>query len=65
MDPLDQIMGTEDAARIWGLSQDHIKKLCRAGKCRARLIGKTWVLLKDQPNPSTRVEKTIRNESED
>lgn len=52
MNPLDQIMGTEEAAERWGLTQDHIKRLCRNGKVVARLIGKTWILAKEQPNPS-------------
>lgn len=50
--PLDDIMGTEEASRIWGLSQDHIKRLCRQGRIKARLIGKTWVIDRNQPNPS-------------
>jgi hypothetical protein len=51
--PLDDlIMGTEDAATTWGVSQDHIKRLCREGKCIAKQIGNTWVLLKEQQNPT-------------
>lgn len=52
MSPLTQIMGTEEAAERWQLSQDHIKRLCRDGKVIAVQIGKTWVLERDQPNPS-------------
>ncbi|SDD29019.1 Helix-turn-helix domain-containing protein [Paenibacillus sp. UNCCL117] len=48
------IMGTEQAAEMWGLSQDHIKKLCRQGKCVAVQIGKTWVIAKGQENPKSR-----------
>lgn len=51
MNPLDNIMGTEEAAKLWGLSQDHIKRLCREGKVKCIRIGKTWVLDKNQPNP--------------
>lgn len=51
MNPLDSIMGTEEASERWGLSQDHIKRLCKRGKVKAKLIGKTWILIKDQPNP--------------
>lgn len=51
--PLDDlIMGTEDAAAEWEISQDHVKRLCREGKCVSKLIGKTWVLLRNQPNPT-------------
>ncbi|MBP1991394.1 hypothetical protein [Paenibacillus eucommiae] len=45
------IMGTEEAAKEWDLSQDHVKKLCRLGKCHALQVGRTWILLKNQPNP--------------
>ncbi|MFB5678824.1 helix-turn-helix domain-containing protein [Paenibacillus terreus] len=48
---LNNIMGTEEAAEKWGLAQDYIKRLCREGKVSATLIGKTWVLDKNQPNP--------------
>lgn len=48
---LDEIMGTEEAAELWGFSQDHIKRLCREGKVLAKPVGKTWILVKDQPNP--------------
>lgn len=51
MNPLDQVMGTEEAAERWQLSQDHVKKLCREGKVKAKRIGNTWILLKNQPNP--------------
>ena len=51
MNPLEKIMGTEEAAELWQLSQDHIKRLCREGKVKAVRIGKTWVIDKDQPNP--------------
>lgn len=48
---LNGIMGTEEAAERWGLSQDHIKRLCRDGKVKCIRIGKTWVLDKNQPSP--------------
>jgi excisionase family DNA binding protein len=47
----DVIMGTEEAAELWGVTQDHIKKLCRLGKCDAIRIGKTWVLARKQDKP--------------
>ncbi|WP_144029309.1 helix-turn-helix domain-containing protein [Paenibacillus campinasensis] len=53
MNPLDHIMGTEDAAKLWSLSQDHIKRLCRDGKVKCIRIGKTWILDKNQPKPGT------------
>jgi len=48
---IERVMGTEEAAERWDLSQDHIKRLCRDGKVIAKRIGKTWVLERDQPNP--------------
>ena len=52
INPLDQIMGVQEAAQLWRLSADHVKTLCRQKKVIARNIGKTWIILKDQPNPS-------------
>lgn len=49
--PLDYIMGVEEAGEIWGLSPGYIKNLCAAGKIKAKKIGKTWVIDKTQPNP--------------
>lgn len=51
MDILDQIMGVDEAGRKWGLSPDHVKRLCRDEKVEAVKIGKTWILKKDQENP--------------
>lgn len=56
MNLLDQIMGVQEASEIWGLSADHIKRLCRDGKVVARNIGKTWIILKEQPNPKKTAE---------
>lgn len=52
MNPLEQIMGVDDAAELWGLSAGYIKNLCADGKLQAVKIGKTWILLRDQQNPS-------------
>ena len=51
IDPLDQIMGVEEASQLWGLTPGHIKNLCNQGKIRARKIAKTWILNKNEPNP--------------
>lgn len=45
------IMDTKEASEQWGLSQDHIKKLCREGKVRAKKIGSSWAIDRNQPNP--------------
>ncbi|WP_078548662.1 helix-turn-helix domain-containing protein [Litchfieldia alkalitelluris] len=52
MNQLDNIIGVEEASKLWGLSSGYIKNLCASGKIQAKKIGKTWVILKDQPNPS-------------
>jgi len=48
---LDEIMSTEEASKLWGLHQDHVKRLCREGKVICRKFGKTYILEKNQPNP--------------
>lgn len=49
---LDNIIGVEEAARLWRLSPGYIKNLCASGKIKCKKIGKTWVIDKTQPNPS-------------
>ncbi|WP_282200048.1 helix-turn-helix domain-containing protein [Collibacillus ludicampi] len=51
LDPLSQIMGVEEAAKLWGTTPGYVKNLCAEGKVRAVKIGKTWILDKNQPNP--------------
>lgn len=55
--PLNKVIGTEEAAKLWDISQDHVKRLCREGRCVAKQIGKTWILLKDQPDPTNKRKK--------
>lgn len=54
MNPLNQIMGVDEAAKLWGLAPGYIKNLCNKGKVDAVKIGKTWILDKNQPNPKQR-----------
>jgi len=51
LSPLDSIMSTEEASKLWGVHQDHVKRLCREGKVQCRKFGKTYILPKDQPKP--------------
>lgn len=44
---LENIIGTTEAGEILKLSPDHVKLLCRQGKIKAKLIGKTWVIDKN------------------
>lgn len=53
MNPLDRVIGVEEAAQLWGLSSGYIKNLCASGKIQCKKIGKTWVILKDQSNPKS------------
>lgn len=48
---LDKIIGVNEASELWGLSPGYVKNLCAEGKIKSKKIGKTWVILKDQPNP--------------
>jgi len=48
---LDKIMGTQEAATLWNCSEVYVKKLCERKKIPAVKIGKTWITLRNQPNP--------------
>lgn len=48
---LENVIGVEEAAKLWGLSPGYIKNLCADGKVKAKKIGKTWVIDKTQESP--------------
>ncbi|WP_337035135.1 helix-turn-helix domain-containing protein [Paenibacillus illinoisensis] len=53
--PLEEIMDVQEAAQIWGLQPSYIKDLCRLElekKGLAKKKGNTWILDRNQPNPS-------------
>jgi hypothetical protein len=50
---LTDIIGVEEAARLWGLSPGYIKNLCAQGKLECKKIGKTWIIDINQPNPKS------------
>lgn len=50
--PLDNTIGVNEASELWGLAPSYIKDLCANGKVNCKKIGKTWVIDKNQPNPS-------------
>lgn len=50
--PLENVMGVDEAAELWGLSAGTIKNYCAEGKVEAKKIGKTWIINKNQENPS-------------
>lgn len=52
------IMGTREAAEIWGISEEAVIQLAREGKIEARNLdlsdpASPLVILKNQPNPSS------------
>ncbi|QSX24486.1 DNA-binding protein [Priestia megaterium] len=50
--PLNQLMGVDDASKLWGLKAGYIKNLCAAKKIKSKKIGNSWVIDKNQKNPS-------------
>lgn len=48
---MSQLMQTDEAAELWGLSQGYIKNLCANGDVIAYKVGRAWLLLREQPNP--------------
>jgi len=52
MDPLTQIMGVNEASKIWNLSPGTIKNYCAEGKLKAVKIEGKWILDRNQKNPS-------------
>ncbi|MCP3742721.1 hypothetical protein [Rossellomorea sp. BNER] len=51
---LDNVIGVEEASELWDLSPGYIKNLCADRKIIAKKVGKTWIIDRDQPNPSTK-----------
>jgi hypothetical protein len=49
--PINRVMGTDEASALWGLSKQRIKVLCEEGKLEARKIGNSWIMNRNQPNP--------------
>lgn len=49
---LNNVVGVEDASKLWGLSPGTIKNYCAEGKIISKKIGNTWIIEKNQPNPS-------------
>lgn len=52
MSILDNVIGVDEAAKLWNLSPGYIKNLCAEGKIKCKKIGKTWVIDRTQQNPS-------------
>lgn len=45
------IMGSDEAAKKWGMSSSHVRNLCADGTITAKRVGMSWVIPKDHPNP--------------
>ena len=41
----DIVISTKEAAKILGLSQDHVRRLLEQGKLKGKRIGNSWVVL--------------------
>ncbi|MBC6975099.1 MULTISPECIES: helix-turn-helix domain-containing protein [Bacillus] len=50
-DPLDEVMGVEEAAEKWDMPPGTIKNLCAAGEVKAKKIGNRWIISKKQQSP--------------
>lgn len=48
---LENVIGVEEAAELWGLKASYIKNLCAQGKVKSKKIGNVWVIDKTQENP--------------
>lgn len=48
---LNNVMGAEEAAELWGLSPGTIKNYCAEGRVRAKKLGRDWAIDKNQENP--------------
>lgn len=65
-DTLNNIMSSEEAAKLWGLAPSYVKDLCNKSEkamnegriqdviIKCKKIGRVWVIDKDTPNPAAR-----------
>lgn len=51
LEVLENIISVQEAAEIWGMSAERVKKLAQNGDIYAKKIGNTWVIDKYQRNP--------------
>ncbi|MED3466096.1 helix-turn-helix domain-containing protein [Bacillus thuringiensis] len=49
--PLDEVMGVEEAAEQWNMSPGTLKNLCASGEVKAKKIGNRWIVSKRQSCP--------------
>ncbi|MDA1614175.1 helix-turn-helix domain-containing protein [Bacillus cereus] len=53
-DPLEEVMGVEEAAEKWDMPPGTIKNLCAAGEVKAKKIGNRWIISKRQSAPRSK-----------
>lgn len=51
--PIYHVMGTKEAARKWGISEETVKRYCRNGVVEAIQLdgGRPWIIARDHPKP--------------
>ena len=62
MNPLDHVIGVNEASELWGYTPGTVKNLCAVGKIRAKKIGKHWIIAKNQ-NPREGVAQMLKIKS--
>lgn len=63
-DPFAHIMGTDEAAQKWSLSQKHVETLIKSKKIRSTLIGRSRILDRNQVYQRERSPKKYGKKSE-
>lgn len=48
---LENVIGVNEAAKLWGLEAGTVKNLCAQGKIKAKKVSGKWVIDKTQENP--------------
>ena len=52
--PLESVIGVNEASELWGLTPGTVKNYCAEGTIISKKIGKQWIIWADQPNPVRR-----------
>lgn len=49
---LEHLISVDEAARMWGITPQHVRRLCESGDIRAKKVGRQWIIDKRQENPT-------------
>ena len=60
LEVLENVIGVQEAAEIWGMGADRVKALAQSGEIYAKKIGNTWVIDKYQRNPRRYNRKNVK-----